>query len=82
MEFLTREEAAELLGINARTIDRYRNNGIVVGKGEVLFLQSLSTGNGGGGPVRIPRQTMDGRDARYVGFDPFIIELVRRNELP
>ena len=81
MEFLTRQEAADELGINARTIDRYRINGIDVRKGEVLFLQSLSTGNGGGGPVRIPRQTIEGKDTRYIGFDPFIIELVRRNEL-
>jgi hypothetical protein len=89
MEFLTKEQAAERLGVHARKIDRFRVNGIQTKDGNQIFLQSLSTGDRGGGPVRIPLATMafpeDSTSSRaegqtYLGLDSFIVELVRRNE--
>ena len=85
MEFLTKEQAAERLGVHARKIDRFRVNGIEAKEGHRIFLQSLSTGDRGGGPVRIPTSTLDlksqdSNSETYLGLDPFIVELVRRNE--
>jgi len=80
MEFLTRSQAAEQLGVHERKIDRYRTQGVAISNGNLLYLQSLSTGDKGNGPVRIPRHTMDGMDERYMGFEDFLLALVRRNE--
>lgn len=45
-EFLTREEAAETLGVTLRTLDRYADNGTLqryrrgIGKRTIYFLKS------------------------------------------
>lgn len=77
--FLSREEAADALGVGPLKIDRYRYRGVdIPGKGRT-YLQSLNTGDKGG-KVRIPKATMKGSPKNYLGFDDFVAELVRRNE--
>lgn len=50
---ITREEAAEYLGISVRTLDTLR------AQGKIPFKRLPSVGDGGRGPVRFDRKALD-----------------------
>lgn len=80
--YLTREQAADELGVPVTAIDRFRKRGIVTPDGRAVRLMSASLSFfGEHGPVRIPREGFDGDGSRvYLAFVPFCEELFKRND--